>query len=110
MNAQPAAFGKAEEQLFAVRFGTEQRRTAQCSLERPGIHSAEDVFVGMQLHGENLLMQAPSPLLAVKFDFGQFGHGADWALLVSLFQLLDSIIDGRVRLDATFYFGKFAAR
>jgi len=29
MDAQPAAFGKAEEHLFAVRLGTQQRRAAQ---------------------------------------------------------------------------------
>jgi hypothetical protein len=28
----------------------------------------------VQFHGENLTVQTAPPLLAEKFDFGQFGH------------------------------------
>ena len=54
MNAQPAAFGKAEEHLFAVRLRTQQRRAAQRFSEGRDVRPAEDFFVGVQLHGENL--------------------------------------------------------
>ena len=77
MNAQPAAFGEAEEHLFAVRFGIQQCRTAQRFAEGRDVRPAEDFFAGAQLHGENLPAQTPPPLFTKKLDFGQFGHGAD---------------------------------
>lgn len=76
MNAQPAAVGEAEEQLFAVRLGTQQRRAAQRFPESREVSPAEDFFAGAQLHGENLPLQTPPPLLAVILNFSQFGHEA----------------------------------
>jgi hypothetical protein len=76
MNAQPAALGKAEEQLFAVGLGTQQSRAAQRLPEGRNIRPAKDFLFVVQLHGKNLLPQTPPPLLAEKLDFGQFRHEA----------------------------------
>jgi hypothetical protein len=77
MNAQPAAFGKAEEHLFAVRFGTQQGRTAQRGLEGGDVRPSEHLFFGVQLHEKYFLVQTAPPLFSKIFDFGQFGHAAD---------------------------------
>jgi hypothetical protein len=74
VNADPAAFGKAKEHLFAVGFGTEQRGPAQGFLEGADIRPAKDFFIGVQVDGKNLLFQAARPLFAIKFDFSQFRH------------------------------------
>ncbi len=75
VQTEPAIFCEMKKHLFSVSAGFDQRCAEESSREQFRIGSAENSFVGVQLDGNDFLFQAGVPLLAIKFHFGQFGHG-----------------------------------
>ncbi len=74
MQAEPAIGAKAKEHLFAVREGLGEDCPGQYFFDQLRVGAAKDAFGGIQLHGKDSLAQTGIPLLAEKFNFGQFRH------------------------------------
>ena len=75
MDPNPIPAGEFEEHLFSPRFGAEKARTRQTAGERAGIRAAKNSLGRVELHAHDFLTEAGVPLPAIKFDFGQLGHG-----------------------------------
>ena len=79
MNAERIVAGKFEEHLLSAPRRSQQFSADETSSKQVSIRAAEDVFTGVEHKIDNLLTVAGVPLLAIPFDFGQFGHRAGYA-------------------------------
>ena|SRR5437660_114408 len=75
VNAEPEISGKMKEHLFAESFRVEQVLADDFCAKLLRVRASKDSLVGVQCGRVDLLVFSGVPLLAVIFDFGQFGHG-----------------------------------
>ncbi len=74
VETKPQIFREPETELLAVGFGLEKPATLKGGSETGGIGFAEDTGPGMEMDLPDPLSDGGKPLLAVKLDFGKFGH------------------------------------
>jgi hypothetical protein len=74
MDSNPISGGKFEQHLLPSGKGTEEPASGEPANYLARIRLAKDPFSRMELHRDDLLIQAGVPLLAKKFHLGELGH------------------------------------
>lgn len=77
MNRDPDAARKLKRHLFPARFGRDKLCAWQLPSHRSRVSAAKISFACVQFNRDDLRADARVPLLAIKFDFSQFRHGAE---------------------------------
>jgi len=76
VDAEPAVARKANEDLLRRGLGAEEAGRREMAAQHGGISAAENLGVIMQEHaGDERAARGEVPALAVKFGFGELGHG-----------------------------------
>ncbi len=82
VNPEPVVPGKDEQHLFSPGVRAQQFLPNEMAFEGADVAAAEDSFLAMQLHGDNLLTEARVPAFAKIFYLGELRHlsgiGSAW--------------------------------
>ena len=82
MDAEPVIAGKLERHLFSKPCRS-QKLFADEFLKRASASAAKHVFAFVEANIDNFIAAAGVPLFAIPVDFGQLGHGAGYAVLLT---------------------------
>lgn len=75
MKADPVACREFEQHLFSPRFGAEKSAAGELANDGARIRSTKNPLLAVELNPLDFLPEPGVPLSAVKFDFGELGHG-----------------------------------